>query len=378
VQSAWAEWLSLPDTVEAMRAASRAVPANADYHARISILDPSDDSELKKALAINPWRASWWISESVREEQDGDTAAAERSLIQANMICQYYTPRWSLAAFYYRQGNRAGLVEWARLALASGYGDSEPMFQMAQRLGVLPDEILSSIVPRDPERIEAYRSFLVQHDDMESAFTAATELLGVGSARNLDAVLGTCQVLFRSGRVDQSVTLWNRAIRAGWMKLKELDPATGISLASTAFDQGFGEAFNWQLADAPGVIASNSEAGGLVLEFSGHEPEACELIGQYVPLLPGRNYQLTIRGKTESIPPDSGLRWSIQAVPSGRRVAGELFGVAGSEITKQDFRFQTSAKQEPLRLSIAYARQPGFVRIEGKLWIQAVELVLQP
>ncbi len=41
-QTARAQWLALPDTVEAMRAASRVAPANADYRARIAILDSSD------------------------------------------------------------------------------------------------------------------------------------------------------------------------------------------------------------------------------------------------------------------------------------------------------------------------------------------------
>ena len=54
--------------------------------------------------------------QSVRQEEDGDVAGAEKSLRQANMVSRYYTPRWSFAAFYYRQGNKTEFIHWARSA----------------------------------------------------------------------------------------------------------------------------------------------------------------------------------------------------------------------------------------------------------------------
>ena len=54
-------------------------------------------------------------------------------------------------------------------------------------------------------------------------------------------------------------------------------------------------------------------------------------------------------------------------------MAGGLLEFQGNEIAQQVFSFQTPPKEGPMRLSISYARQPGFVRIEGRLWIQSVQ-----
>ena len=72
--------------------------------------------------------------QSVRQEEDGDVAGAKRSLREANTVSRYYIPRWSFAAFYYRQGNKSEFIRWAKLALSAGYGQPESLFQMAQRL----------------------------------------------------------------------------------------------------------------------------------------------------------------------------------------------------------------------------------------------------
>ena len=126
-----AEQLSRSDTVEALQAALLKTPGNAEYHARIATLDPTRADELRKALSLNPTNTSWWIMQSVRQEQDGDIAGAERSLHQANLVSRYYVPRWSLAAFYYRQGNKEEFIRWANLALSVGNGVPESLFQMA-------------------------------------------------------------------------------------------------------------------------------------------------------------------------------------------------------------------------------------------------------
>ncbi|MGD0499007.1 MAG: hypothetical protein ABSC23_11285 [Bryobacteraceae bacterium] len=378
-RSARAEWLARPDTSVALRAASRVAPGNADYHARLATLDASDDADLRIALVSNPWRTSWWIAQSVRQEQDGDVTGAERSLLRANAVCQYYTPRWSLAAFYYRQGDKPGFVKWAKLALSSGYGPSEPLFQMAQRLEIPSGEILRSIVPRDPARIESYRSFLLQHGDLEASFAAASELIQAGTAADLAGVLATCDALYLAGGIGPSVALWNGAIQVGWMKLQTLDPAAGKSLANPAFDERVEQAFDWRRPNPPGVALSRSEPdGALRFDFSGYQPETCDLLSQYVPLLPGRRYQLDVRFRTQGIPPDSGLTWSIRTLPASQRVAGGPLSAPSDDPVELVFPFETPPKEVPMRLLLSYARASGSMRIEGKLSVQSVQLTLIP
>ena len=77
-----AERLSRSDTVEALQAALLKTPGNADYHARIATLDPTRTDDLRKALSLNPTNTSWWIMQSVRQEQEGDIAGARGAFIR--------------------------------------------------------------------------------------------------------------------------------------------------------------------------------------------------------------------------------------------------------------------------------------------------------
>ncbi len=381
LQSARAEWLAQPDTPEALRAALRVQAGNADYTARLASLDASNDRDLRSALYSDPWRSAWWIQLSARQELDGDVAGAESSLRRANGVARYYTPRWSLAAFYYRRGDARNFTNWARLALATGTGAPESLFQMAQRLGVSADEVLNTIVPREPVRIEAYRGFALQHGDFDSAFRAAAELVKMGTAADLPGVLETCDALFRENRIEGSVTLWNSAVRAGWIHLQELDPAAGKSLGNPDFSEGVGRGFDWRYVTPPGVTLSRDETyGALRLEFSGRQPENCELFSQSVPLLPKRSYQVVIRFRTEGIAAGSGLQWSILEIPSGGRIAGGLLNSNSEEPVEKpvevSFPFDTPAREIPTRLLMSYARPLGVARISGKLLVQSIRLTL--
>lgn len=377
-RSSYAGMLAGRDTVAALSAASRIVPGNADYHARIATLDASNDGELRTALRLNPADASLWITRSIRQEEDGDVAGAEQSLLHANAVCQYYTPRWSLAAFYYRQERKPEFMKWARLALSAGTGAPGPLFVMAQRLEIPASQALRDMIPADPRVINAYLYFLLERGDLEAAYAAASRLAETGSDKDRGGLLDTTGALFAGGRMADAVALWNRAVRAGWVALSTLDPAAGKSLASGHFGERPGGGFDWTYSLPEGVAVSRSETGGaLCLEFSGRQPESCDLLSQPVPLLAGRNYKLTIHYRTPGIPAGSGMRWSVMPVAGGRPIyAGPLN--SSEESSQQTFSFETPAQETPLKIVFSYTRATGSTRVEGKLWIEGVELTLVP
>jgi hypothetical protein len=371
-QSAHAEWLALPDTVESLEAAYRVDPANAEYPARLATLDASRREDLKAALRSNPWRASWWILESVQLEQDADLGAAERSLLRANAVCQYYTPRWSLASFYYRQRNRDAFLKWARLALAAGSGAPEPLFQMAARFDIAPDDAPRLLLPPMAAKVEAFRRFLVGRGEGSRTYSIASELLSLGSRENLAGVLESSEALFVAGQTDQSVALWNQAVRSGWLKAGELDPASGRSLASPVFTGGFGSAFLWRYWSPSEVVASAEADGSLRLTFSGRQPERCPILSQNLPLLAGRRYELAIESASPGGADGAGIEWAIQTVPAGGKIAGG--NVAGSGL--QRLSFETPPKPGPVYLGISYQRPSGHVRYEGSFSLKSVALSL--
>jgi tetratricopeptide (TPR) repeat protein len=375
-----AEHLARMDTVEALRAALELTPRNADYYARIATLDSARDDQLRVALTLNAKDPSWWIMLSVRQEQEGDVTGAEESLRQANLVSRYFTPRWSFAAFYYRQGNKTEFVKWAKSALSAGNGQPESLFQMAQRLNLPSSQILDDLLPEVPDRVDSYLHLLLQQGKVDQEHAAAARLVRIGSPENRGSILETCESLFVAGKIDQAVDLWNMAIRAGWVTLFPLDPLSGKSLANGSFaGEPLERGFDWKNSIPSGVSAIRSVSDrSLYLELSGSQPESCELMGQFVPLLPKRQYQLKIRYRLRDTHSASGLQWSVLPVPSGKPVMVGPMNLSADEFMDQSFPFETPPQQCPMRLLLSYTRLPGTTRMEGELWIRSVQLTLVP
>jgi hypothetical protein len=373
-----ADRLAQADTVGAMQAASKIEPGNAEYHARIATLDPSRDDQLKAALQLNPRNPSWWIMQSIRQEEEGDLSGAEASLLKANSVCRYYTPRWSLASFYYRQKNLPQFVRWARASLSVGYGDPESLFRMALRLGIAPETILRDIVPDEPDKVAAYLYLMMNDGNIDRIYEPSARLIDLGAKPVRNAILGNCETLFLRGKTTESLDLWNKAVQAGWVAFSRLDPNAGKSLARVNFrGERLEQGFDWKYPAPQGVSVSAAEQdGSLRLEFSGKQPQECELASQYTPLLPGRKYRLTVHYRSDSIPPESGLQWSVLTVPAGKSLAAIRLDAAPGEPAAQSTGFETPATQAPAKLALTYVRSPGTTRIEGTLWVESVELVL--
>ena len=116
----------------------------------------------------------------------------------------------------------------------------------------------------------------------------------------------------------------------------------------------------------------------LCLEFSGSQPESCELVSQLVPLLPNRQYQIKVRYRVRSASIATGLQLSVVPVSSGKPVMVGTMNPAAEEFVEQSFPFQSPPQQAPMKILLSYNRLPGTTRMEGTLWIQSVQLALRP
>jgi pentatricopeptide repeat protein len=367
---AQADWLAQEDTVAALQAASRIEPSNAAYYKRITVLDPARREDLDAALRLNPRDPSLWDTLAGRQEQDGDPAGAEKSLLQADSVCQYYTPRWMTAYFYFRRGKRAEFTKWARNAMSVGAGETQSIFQMAKQMGMSSKEIASQVVPDDPLKVVALINFLFDNHEPAETYEPAAKLVGLGAKNQRWQVLRVCDSLFESGNFAGAVALWNQMVKAGWVPFGELDPRAGKVLARTNFSgEKIEHGFDWTYWLPQGVSASTGETeGSLRLEFSGNEPTDFDLVSMLVPLSPGQKYRLAVKYRLNGVKPDCGLAWSIATISDGKPVATAAFG-KGTEASV-DFE----AQKKPARLLMTYNKSLGTTRIEGTVWIESVKL----
>lgn len=377
---AYVDSLARQDTVPALKEAIRAFPGNAGYHARMSDLDPARAAaEIRLALNLNPSRADFWIAQSIIQELNLDSSASEKSLLEAARVSRYYIPRWALANFYYRRQNPAQFRPWAREALTAARtaADVPTIIQMSRKLGLSSDDIRRNLLPDRPDVLQAYLQEILRDKDWDQLYLLARKLTTIGSSDHRDTILASAEALFDAGRIDAAIDLWNTAAQQHWIPYASLNPSTGLSITNGAFTlDPLRSAFDWKIRDNDGISAARLPTAGLHFEFSGKQPEACELLSQNVPLLPARKYELRVKYRTAGILPATGLHWRILG-PTGPAIA-EGPSLSSEDLTEDMLAFQSPPQQVPLRLSLFYARVPGTVRIEGQLYLHSLLLTLAP
>jgi hypothetical protein len=117
----------------------------------------------------------------------------------------------------------------------------------------------------------------------------------------------------------------------------------------------------------------NASPNALGFEFSGDEPDGFVLMDQTAPVQERENYVLAVNYGTSGIASGSGLEWSVTDDRSGAVLArtGSLSAEQGGEAYAC---FAAPAGAAFVHLSLVYQRQPGTVRVEGKLALKEVKL----
>ena len=251
---------------------------------------------------------------------------------------------------------------------------------MAQKLGLSSEAMLRDLVPDDPEKVAAYLNLMMNDGETDRLYEPASRLVDLNYKPVLGMILGNTETLFLKGRTSQALALWNKAIAARWLDLAKLEPTSGKSLTHKDFrGERTGVGFDWHYSGVDGVSVSTAESdGSLRLEFSGKEPQNCDLASQLVPLLPGRKYRLAVKYWSDSIPSGSGLQWGVYPANGGQALVTIPLNSPPGAPAELSAYLDTPAVAMPLKLQLSYARAPGMTRAEGVLNVQSVDLVLNP
>ncbi len=110
-------------------------------------------------------------------------------------------------------------------------------------------------------------------------------------------------------------------------------------------------------------------------EFSGHEPDNALLMTQTAPVQARQPYALTIDYTTSDIPPGSGLAWLVTDERTGPSWPGRT-SLSAEHGGKAFACFTGPEGPGFVNLSLLYQRQPGTVRVEGRLAVRAVQLTI--
>jgi hypothetical protein len=356
-----ADYLFKQDTGQTVRAAIRLVPDGWEYYMRLSELDRAHAMELlRESLWLNPYNSQADIELGLQYEAAGDLARAERQLLEAYDVDHTFTPRSSLANFYFRQDKMPQFWAWARSAATMPNDDIGSLFELCWRAAPNSDTISRAVLNENPETIRQYISFLFGKDQPSAVAAVAPQLVRWGDPETDGQLLlnvVSSQVDLYDGAA--ATRLWQLLIERHWVDADEAvvnNPNFRREPLSVRFD--------WSLPEYQG-LHSWPGASGLESEFSGSQPEDCIIAEQTVVLTPGR-YAMSYSYHTTDISAASGIRWQIVDAKSGV-VLQESSDLSSDALAYSGFGFSVPVAAPLLKVRLVYKRTLGTQRISGLL-----------
>jgi hypothetical protein len=354
-----------------VRLAAFVTPDSAEYHFRLwqaqkeGTGNPS--AELDRALALNPRFTVAWIARGLEAETAGDRKKAEASLLQAAEIDHLYLPRWTLANFYLRAGDLPQFWTWTRRAAEMAH-DPAALFQLCWHASGDAKEILQRAIPETPALRQAYLSFLLSTKRLEAAEPLADELSQSADAPQLDLLLRYCDALLAGRQAGPALRVWNAVAARRIIPYRPLDPQTAASLTNGELTAPpLLRGFDWRPAHVEGAtLWFDTGSHEMSLSLSGKQPESCDFIEQYLPVLPNVKYRFRYRYRTRDLAAETGLAWSFVDARTAAEVAAGAVP-ASSSWNEQTLALSTGSGSDLLRVLLRYRRPPGSMRAEGSV-----------
>lgn len=373
---AMADLAARRNSPDGTRLAMRVMPGNGAYAAQMAdelyASDPAAaKSLLQKAVRLNRFDAASWIQLGLLCESGNDLPQAEESLLQAARVDSTFLPGWSLANFYFRHQEADRFWNWAQKAAQMAPDDATPLFRLAWYASPNAAEIENRLQMKRPAVEVQFVNFLITQGDPPAVSQAASHLLAAGAADSTEVLLSACDWLLAQKRPDLALGLWHGlALRISYPALGDGQLVTNGNFGRAPRSHGF----DWHLLPVDGVSSYlNADPNALGFEFSGEEPDGFRLMTQTVPVRAGKNYALAVDYRSNGIAPGSGLLWAVSDERTGAVLARTP--ALSSEHGDRTYACFTAPDGTAfVRLSLDYQRQPGTVRVEGKLALREVRL----
>lgn len=318
---------------------------------------------LKEIARINPRASEPRIRLGLDAEVRGDSALAERWLLEAASVDHQYQPRWTLANFYFRQQKTDEFWSWIRSALEVSYGDRRAAFDLCWQASSDATLILSRAIPDQHDVFAAYLRYLEEHHIDKSA-PVAVRLSRWRDPADAAAFGRVLDNLVGSGARDVA--------REIWRNLGYPEP-TGAVYNPDFSPPHIGHGFDWRLSANPGVTATFLDTPSLRIAFDGMQPEVAELLSQDPAAGFGKRYLLRWESRTRGFPANTGLVWNGGG-DGGSVHAG--FVRASDEWTAGQHSLRFGGDR--VTLALDYTRPLGEPRAIGWVELRHVSLEEQP
>lgn len=398
-----ADWLRRHPDASRVETAIALDPLNAyGYTLRAELIEHAGRDSLgawTEAAQRDPRNAEIQIRVGLAAELNQDLRAAEKNLLQAARYNQTWLPRWSLANYYFRRGDRQQTFHWAKLASERAGGDLRPLFQLMVEAGATPERVVRELLPANRNVLVSYVWFALAQPSSTGVEPAATRLAGLipeaprewpsldrepvewlfrrsypASAAERQALLTAVDSLLARNLVPAATGLWNVLAGRGIVASGRWSPDQPIVNGQFRAAPAEG-GLDWRMAKADGVDAGIwPDAGEAAITLSGRQPESVDLLTQVLCLAANRSYTFYAESLVEKLTGDTGLRWEFRDANSGAAIATPVALAAGAGWTAEQGDLAAAPEDRVVRLALTYRRPSGTVRREGVVRVRGVRM----
>jgi tetratricopeptide (TPR) repeat protein len=357
-------------------------PQNATYHEQLcrSMLFVSPQTEravgeCRKASELNPYSSAIWL----------DLAQAYYSVgnIQLNYAAAYKalavdptTPdtAWNAANFFLIQGNTAEALHQFAIVLREEPSLAPSVLSICWQ-SLHDMQRVQSILPPKPEVYLAFIKILLSTDDFNSAHQAWLALIQTKAAFNYHQGLFYIDRLLQTHAVDQASEAWKQ-LSSMSEALRAYGQPNNLVMDGSFAHEILNSGFDWRYDPAPQIAVTLDDTqfhtGGrslkLVYSLSGGDAG----IFQYIAVRPDTRYRLSAWVKSEDIETANGPALTLLD-GDNKSVFGTTEETTGTTPWHRLDTELTTGPETKL-LVLAIQRHPGETRIQGKFWVDDIQL----
>jgi hypothetical protein len=320
--------------------------------------------------------SSYWVHLAEAEGDlgnDSEQAAAIRKAVAGDPT----TPElaWNAANIFLIQGDTEAALNQLAVVIRNDPATAPAAVERSWR-AVGEVEPIQRRLPPDPEIYLSFVKVLVARQQWTSAQQVWLSMLHLNQPFEARSALFYVDAQLSKQDVPGAQKAWQEVVDASSNLKPYIVP--GNLIVNPTFNHEFLNAgFDWHYSAMNGVTTvldptqTHEGSEALLITYGGPANEEAGL-SQYVPVVPGARYGVSAWVKSEALDSANGPELTVSDGYHNQVLArsDETLGSSGWHQVQATF----SARKETNLVLIRFAREPASTRIQGKFWIDSVQM----
>ena len=336
-------------------------------------------SYYRRALAIDPRSAFYWLDLASAYELQGDVAQAAQAYETAKSVHPISAEvAWRYGNFLMRQGNLAPAYAEIHRAVLTDHRLAALAISRCWRAEPNIERILNEVLPAESDVYVQALDFVVAEKETDAALVVWKRLMAVHASYPLFRSFALLDELIAQKPIEEASAVWKEALAMSGTRAQYSPP-------SLVWDGGFETdftdgGFGWRHRGSEGTSfdfdteTRRSGVRSLRVTFDGSENIRFENLWQRVPVEPNTHYHFAAYLRTQEISTDSGMRFRLAFSEMPALLTPNEIGT--HPWTREELDFTTGPQTRLLLISLLrWSGQKFDNKLRGTVWVDDVSLV---